>query len=150
MIRDIQGLSDENAVAALSIVAQLWIQAQSGEAEAAMEAARASPSFRLAPAWATKSATPLPESGDFSRHILVSLYNSDDETVKNWTRQAVAKVAGPRHYAIDPVSLAIGGTILIGAILAARVKKAGPLEFYEGVPAELADVIKSAGLGGSA
>ena len=40
--------------------------------------------------------------------------------------------------------MAIGGTILIAAILAARVKSIGPAEFYEGIPPELTDVLKAA------
>jgi len=46
----------------------------------------------------------------------------------------------------DPVSLRIllGGGILMGIILVARVKQVGPVEFYEGIPAKLPDVVQAA------
>lgn len=46
---------------------------------------------------------------------------------------------------LDPVSLRILslGGILIGAILVARVKQFGPVEFYEGIPAKLPDVVRA-------
>ena len=43
------------------------------------------------------------------------------------------------------MSLGIIGGIVIGSILAARVKKIGPVEFYKGVPKELGDVLSAAG-----
>jgi hypothetical protein len=53
-------------------------------------------------------------------------------------------VGAAKVQALDPITLSIGGIILIGAILAARVKKIGNVEFYQGLPKETADVIKAA------
>ena len=46
---------------------------------------------------------------------------------------------------LDPVLLRIllGGGMLIGTILAARLKQVGPVEFYEGVPNELPQVLRA-------
>jgi len=44
---------------------------------------------------------------------------------------------------LDPVSLGVVGGILIGAILAARVKRVGPVEFYDGIPNKLTDVVRA-------
>jgi hypothetical protein len=44
---------------------------------------------------------------------------------------------------LDPESLRILGGILIGLILVARVKRFGPVEFYEGIPAKLPDVVRT-------
>src|SRR3954463_6869589 len=45
---------------------------------------------------------------------------------------------------LDPVSLGILGGILIGAILAARVTRIGSVEFAEGIPDKLPDVVQAA------
>lgn len=44
---------------------------------------------------------------------------------------------------IDPASLSILGCMLIGAILAARVKRLGLVEFYEGIPNKLPNVVRA-------
>lgn len=47
---------------------------------------------------------------------------------------------------LDPATLAVGGLVLIGIILAVRVKKvgAGGAEFYKGLPEETARLLKAA------
>jgi hypothetical protein len=46
---------------------------------------------------------------------------------------------------LDRVFLRIllGGGMVIGAILAARVKQVGPVKFYEGIPVKLPDVLRA-------
>ena len=71
------------------------------------------------------------------------LGDAEDDEVLIWTREAIEKVRKIQAHVLDPFTLSIGGAILIGAILAARVRRIGPVEFYEGVPENLAKVIKA-------
>jgi hypothetical protein len=138
-------LSDEAAVKALSLVAQSWISKRGLESFGAYHEARSrcNNQFTSLPKWLTESPKATKESGKFARRMLGILADSQDEEVSQWTKDAIGKVSSAKGYAIDPLTLAIGGLILIGAILAARVRKIGSVTFYKGVPKELADVLKA-------
>ena len=57
------------------------------------------------------------------------------------------RVTSPGAQVIDPLTLAIGGTILIGLVLAARVRHIGPggAKFDPGLPEGLGKLLKAAG-----
>lgn len=144
-MNQIADLSNEAAVKALSIVAKRWIRQRGLEAFIVVNGARcAKPrSFSTAPSWASGEPVASAESGEFSRKMLVHLKAGSDDEVSVWTDDALREVSHSQAYVVDPVTLAIGGIILIGAILAARVKKIGSIEFYKGIPKELSDVMKA-------
>ncbi len=142
-------LSDQAAVMALSMVAEEWLRQRGLEAHVVIDGARkrTPESYDAVPSWAGDIPTVTAESGDFARRMLAALRSGADEEVSVWTERAIDEVSQAKGHVVEPLSLAIGGVILIGAILAARVKKMGSVEFYEGVPKELADVMKAAGAG---
>jgi hypothetical protein len=90
------------------------------------------------------------DAGPLAKSALLAILDGQDDEVEAWARAAVRHTSEGAAHLLDPISLGILGGILIGAILAARVKRAGKVEFYEGVPKELGDIISGAGkaLGG--
>ncbi len=142
---DLQQLSDEDSVKAISLIAESWMANRGREVYVAFHGtmARAGDAYKNLPVWARDAPVVTKESGAFARRMLGALNDAQDEEVRVWTDEALRKVHEPTAH-IDPVTLSIGGAILIGAILAARVKKIGSVEFYEGVPENLAKVIKAA------
>ena len=76
--------------------------------------------------------------------MLSALMNGTDNEVTMWTEQALKEVSEAQAQALDPVSIALMGSILIGSILAARVTKIGSVELEKDLPASLGDVLKAA------
>jgi hypothetical protein len=74
---------------------------------------------------------------------MAAILSSDDDEAAMWARAAVRRASARSGQLLDPISLGIAGAILIGSILAARVKKVGPVKFYEGLPKELGSVVKA-------
>lgn len=146
---EIDALSDGAAVTALSEVAQAWLSDRPGEAGDALllVAVSRGGNHREIPEWAVDSRQIDADAAQLSRHALTTIVEGDDEEAASWVRAALQQASQANAQIFDPVSLGILGGILIGAILASRVKKVGPVEFYEGVPKELADVIKASGIG---
>jgi hypothetical protein len=141
----IKNLSDVSAVKGLSLVAKQWLENRGLEAFIIIDGTRrtAGIDYQALPDWASGPPTSNSDSANFSRRMLAILSESDDSDVRAWTEKALAEVSEAKAQILDPITLSIGGAILIGAILAARVKKIGGVaEFYKGVPKELADVIK--------
>jgi hypothetical protein len=138
-------LSDQAAVKALSIVSIRWLQQRGVEAILVFqEASRATSRLNTPlPAWAWEKAEANIQSGQYARSMLSCLKNGTDDEISVWVDDAIKDVRRPQGHVLDPVTLSIVGIMLIGGILAARVKKIGSVEFYEGVPKELADVIKA-------
>ena len=55
---------------------------------------------------------------------------------RKWAQQGIRQATEAHGHVVEPVSALITGTILIGLVLAARIKKAKKdgLEFYPGLP----------------
>jgi hypothetical protein len=142
----IEQLSDAAAVTALLRVASEWAEQRGLEATVvvAQTYGRAGAAVAGSPGWARGAPEPTPEAGIFARRMLEAMVGGLDAEVATWTDQAVKKArAEASAQVLDPISLSIVGVIIIGGILAARVKRIGSVEFYEGVPKELADVLKA-------
>jgi len=141
---DIEQLSDKDAVKGLSLVAEAWMANRGREVYVTFYGTieKAGDSYSGLPDWSRNAQLSLEESGEFARRMLASLADATDDEVRVWTAEALSSVSDP-HVHIDPITLSIGGIILIGAILAARVRKIGPVEFYKGIPEGLAKVIKA-------
>jgi hypothetical protein len=141
---NVDSLSDKAAARALTDVTQQWFAARGLQANRVLrqtEKYAERNAFAL-PAWATESNEGTPEAGKASRFALRLLLEDDDPEVRSWARHAVRQAQEVQAQVIDPLSI---GLILGGLILASRVKKVGPdgIEFYEGIPPELAKVLKA-------
>jgi hypothetical protein len=78
-----------------------------------------------------------------SRAALQAIADGEDEVAKKWIEEEIADLETAHGHMFDPLTLSILGATLIGSILAARVKKIGSVEFYQGIPPELAKVLKT-------
>lgn len=141
MSEAIANLSDIGAVNALQSVAAKWFKGDGLEAFVVVQKASERVSGR--PAMAELPELTRLMTGLLARRLLTELEGGTDPRVAGWTREAVAEVTLAKGRMFDPLTLAIGGGVLIGAILAARVRKIGAVEFYEGVPEELALLLRA-------
>lgn len=144
MSAEIQKLNDNDAVNALSLVVDAWMSHRGREVYLTFHGTlqKAADSYSTLPAWARENPIATKESGDFARRMLEVLIDAKEDEVREWTRDALKVVYTTKAH-VDPITLSIVGAMLIGAILAARVRRIGPVEFYEGVPENLAKVIKA-------
>jgi hypothetical protein len=144
-MQTIEKLNDAGAVKALAEVTRKWGQHRGVEALVVLTQARQrqKAAFEASPAWAIDTPEATAEAGSFARKMLVSLATGNDDEVISWTETAIKAQAEATAHVLDPITLSILGGIIIGGILAARVKKIGPVEFYEGIPKELGDVMKA-------
>lgn len=145
---EIDNLSNEAAVTALSEVAQSWLSARPGEAGdvlLSLAVGEKGQESGTVPGWAVDSRQIDADAAQLARHALTTIAEGSDDEAVLWVDTALHDVSQPTPQIFDPVSLGIFGGILIGTILASRVKKIGPVEFYEGVPKELAEVVRAAG-----
>lgn len=142
---ELDRLSYTAAVAVLSDVASRWLHERTAEATGALlsAAVKEGTSFSSLPKWALDPRESEEEAGRLARSALVTISEGNDDEAVLWVVAARRKESESVAHLIDPVSLGILGGILIGCILAARIKKVGKVEFYEGVPKELADVLKA-------
>jgi hypothetical protein len=144
---DVRNLGDVAAVRALSEVAQRWFEARGLQANVVMRQTEqyAHNNGLTIAVWAIEPQAPSPEAGAASRRALAALLIDDDLEIRSWAKDAVAAAKQTQIQVLDPLTLAVGGFVLAGLILAARIKKVGPdgAEFYEGIPKELANVLKA-------
>ena len=79
------------------------------------------------------------ESGEACRAALKVLMNDEDPEIQSWKRSAVKGLVQTQVQMLDPVTMAVGGLVLGGLILAAKVKKVGPrgVEFTKVSPRSL-------------
>jgi hypothetical protein len=146
MATDIAKLSDEQCVALLRVMARRWVEKSSLEAFVSYQKVQSDlQERRLAPPqWLEEPAkNPPPELVKASRVALETIASGEDENAKAWLAAELEDLEAAQAHMFDPLTLSILGATLIGCILAARVKKVGSVEFYEGIPPELAKVIKA-------
>jgi hypothetical protein len=151
-MNDVDRLDDTLAVKAVADVTEKWFDERGLQAHTVITKTQSyarRQDFSL-PVWATEEVTDqqslvTPESGEACRTALKFLLNSDDPEVRSWTRTAVYEANQTHVQFIDPLTLAVGGLVLGGLILAARVRRIGPdgVEFFEGIPEELANVLRA-------
>jgi hypothetical protein len=144
-VEQIEKLSDAAAVNALAGVVKRWSEKRGFEALAVVLQTRhqAGAAFGKIPSWAAAEPQATPESGQFARRMLASLISGSDDEVAGWARASLPGELAATAHVLDPFSIILIGVLAIGGILAARVKKVGPVEFYEGIPKELGDIMKT-------
>ena len=140
-------LDGSDAVKLLRRIARRWIEERGLEAFTVFESAQkdsgllALEEFRWLDSGAEEAGETLIES---SKIALDAILDGDDQEVKAWLVAELKKHEAGQAHAFDPITAAILGATLIGIILAARVKKIGNTEFYEGLPKEAADFARVA------
>src|SRR5262249_10587079 len=101
------------------------------------------PRWEALPDWARGAPKVTKESARFARKMLDALVDGNDPAARAWALEALQEVEAAHVQALDPLSLGIIGVTFVAAILAARVKSIGAVEFFEGIPKELANAIKA-------
>lgn len=143
---EVGSLGDKAAIAAIAQVARSWLLRRTPEATGALVTALAptGDSVPAMPDWVLHPSESEEDAGRIARLALAVIVEGTDDEASSWAVAATKQASEATAHVLDPISLGVFGAILIGAILAARVKKVGPVEFYEGIPPELADVLKAA------
>lgn len=140
-------LTGPQAVRLLRLVAHDWIKHRGIEAFSAYQAASgymAENEISL-PGWLEDDGdTADSENVQISRLALRTIYDNSDHPARKWLVVRLDELTEARAQVLDPLSLGIIGATFIGCILAARIKRIGNTEFYEGLPPELAKVLKGA------
>lgn len=146
MIEDIASLSNERAFDALTLVVTEWFNKKGMEAYLVIDTSRNISGIDLhdLPQWLLENENITDELGETCKFALSTIYNGDDPIAHVWAEKAIQDVKESKGQCLDPVSLGIVGATIIGIILAARVKKIGAVEFYEGVPDEVVEIVKAA------
>jgi hypothetical protein len=142
-------LTDQQAVNAVRLLAEAWLEGRGRQAYGVMQNAHAfAERQKLSlPDWASGKAPPDAEGIKACRVALKLVLEGNDGEARNWAQSAIQRVKSPTAQVIDPLTLAIGGTLLIGLVLAARVKHIGPggADFEPGLPDGLDKLLKAAG-----
>jgi hypothetical protein len=136
----VSALKDQQAIDAANFVVQEWIKETGLEAIALWQAIDE----------ARKTQAPIEKAigdpklsdpavvAELSREMLQVFLDSPpgDARYRQWAQQGIQKATEARGQMFEPVSALITGTLLIGLVLAARIKRAkkGDVEFYPGLP----------------
>jgi hypothetical protein len=125
------------------VVARRWIEQPNAEAFVTFQRFRTSIGDKRehVPKWL--EGAPADASADLvktSRVALEVIATGEREDARAWLSAELARMQQAQAQMLDPVTLTIAGATLIGCILAARVKKIGSAEFYQGIPSELSKV----------
>jgi hypothetical protein len=141
-----EGLTPVQLVQAVAIVAEQWLKSEGLEAFAAYsEVLHKAAELNISiPDWATWIPASNAETTEACRVALDQLLSTSDSKVRTWAQEAVKEMQTAHPQVLDPVTLSVGGVVLVGLILAGRVKKVGPkgVEFYKGLPAGLSTLFK--------
>ena len=105
-------LTDRQAIDAINIVAELWLEEKGRTAYAVMQAtyARAELKKVVLPPWAKGPAKETPELANLARATLTAIMEGSDPDARRWAREALRRVETYKVQVVDPLTLAIGGT----------------------------------------
>jgi hypothetical protein len=141
---NIENLSNEIAVDILRKIALTWIDRRGVEAFLVYNNVREelNSEYVNLPNWLYKQPeAATPELVSISRLALNTILNGHDSEASNWVKTEINALEEV-HAQFEPVTFLI--PMIIGIILAARVKKIGDIEFYEGIPPEAVKIVKLA------
>lgn len=147
MEKRIKQLNGPDAVQVLRNVARKWIERPDIEAFLVIDDIRRkyAAQYDNPPSWLlTTPEHAAPELVAASKLALSAILEGESSEAKNWVEDELDNLDQARAQMLDPISIAIIGSTIIGIILASRVKKIGNVEFYEGVPKETLDIVKQA------
>lgn len=145
-------LNDNQAIAAMQLVAQSWLKSDGVAAFNVMADAREYERTKSLdiPGWANgmppSDSTERGQVAQYCRAALTTLLDSDDNQARGWAQSAIQKVTAPQGHVLETVLL-VKGAIMVAMILAARVKKIDSqgVEFYQGMPEGLSKMLSAAG-----
>jgi hypothetical protein len=135
-------ISAREANTAVHLLVQRWAENRGTEVLAAWQVLNRDRSHVL-PDWLLRPAEDDAFAAKVSRRVLEAALDGSSNEVKKWATEAIASAKLPRAQVLDLLSLGIIGAILIGMVLAVRVKQVGPVEFYEGLPAGTDKLVKA-------
>lgn len=153
-MREIESLSDKQAIEALQVVIRRWMERSGPEALVIwqrIEDAKA-PGTSIEPWVLDPNADPVQAAAAARKVLRIFLQEGHLRTFDfaTLTKDGIDDVSRARGQVFDPMSVAVIGTLAIALVLAARIKRVNStgLEFYEGLPAGLEKILKvvSAGL----
>lgn len=153
-MREIESLSDKQAIEALQVVIRRWMERSGPEALVIwqrIEYARA-PGTSIDPWVLDPNADPIQAAAAARKVLRIFLQDGHLRTCDfaALTKDGIDDVSLARGQVFDPMSVAVIGTLAIALVLAARIKRVNSsgAEFYEGLPAGLEKILRvvSAGL----
>lgn len=139
-------LNDELAVYSLKKVVRKWFENKGFEAYCVVSSAQLKSGIFLhnLPDELTTDEAVNSELGDMSRYALKSIVDGDNDEITSWVNEVLDEVEKPKAQAFDPLTWGVIGLVVIGLVLASRIKSIGSaVEFYEGVPKEVVDIVKA-------
>lgn len=140
MSPEIEKLTDDEAVTAMKALVRAWTDAKGAEVLAVWQ--ELEKESRDA-GGAAAASSEIEGSAAVARLVLEAVLTGNSSDAAGWAKAAIADAQLARAQVLDPVSLAIVGTTLIGLVLASRVKNISTGEFYEGIPAGLEKIIQA-------
>ena len=130
---EIAQLTDRQAITAVHALVVQWCEARGVEPLVAWQALnQASPGGLPGPLAAYSEDDPT--AAAICRKVLEVVIDGENPDARRWAAGAVSAARQPKGQIFDPISLAIIGATAIGLVLAVRVKRIGPVQFYEGLP----------------
>jgi hypothetical protein len=132
-LSEIENLSNRGAITAVRALVVQWAEARGTETLAAWQTITEAAGDNKLPAPLVAKDDDA-EAAAICRKILAVVIDGGDADARRWARGAIANAGQPEAQIFDPVSLSIIGATTIGLVLAARVKRIGNVEFYEGLP----------------
>jgi hypothetical protein len=123
---DVSQLTDEQAISAANFVVQEWTKNARSEAIALWKAiGKARKIEEPLETWLLDPKPTDPDVAYVCRQMLQSFLESPEgkePSFCNWAQQGIEQATTAQAQVLDPLSLVIGGTLLIGLVLAVRVE----------------------------
>jgi hypothetical protein len=131
---EVENLSDREAITAVHSLVADWTQARGVEVLVAWQAISQAAGGEQLPAPLLSTRDDDAEAAAICRNILEVVIDGNSPDARRWAIGSIAAARQPKAQIFDPISLAIMGATAIGLVLAARVRRIGPVDFYEGLP----------------
>lgn len=84
------------------------------------------------------------EIENIAKLSLLNIVEGHNFEIANWIKEKLSEFYQTNAQAISIGVIAVGGLVLMGIILAARVSEIGSVKFYKGIPKELSEILKQA------
>ncbi|MGF1580370.1 MAG: hypothetical protein ACFCD0_13490 [Gemmataceae bacterium] len=143
----IDDLTDEAALRVATRLSESWFKLEGWEAFTAVNPIdrKVVASKDAMPEWVIDPAASKSDAAGVAKLALKVVLEGDNTKAKEWVGAALREEEKPKGHALDPFTAIIGGVVLVSLVLAARVKKIDGkgVEFYEGLPEGLGDIIKT-------
>jgi len=143
-MNEAENLSDREAITAVHLLVAHWAEARGVEVLVAWQAINQAAGGEQLPAPLLSSRDDDAAAAAICRKILEVVIDGNAPDARRWAIESIAASVQPKAQIFDPISLAIIGVTAIGLVLAARVRRIGPVEFYEGLPEGTDKLVRTA------